>query len=123
MSIFGRRKGGGRRSAERVEAPLVAVFTTVTRSHAATLVDVSATGARLKGSDLPGAGELAELRIGDVCAFGIVRWVADGECGLVFEVPLRPIDVASVRGEVRSAAGLPPDIRAAYEDWTVGFAR
>ena len=39
MSVFGKRSGGGRRTAQRETAPAVAVFTTVTNSHGAVLVD------------------------------------------------------------------------------------
>jgi hypothetical protein len=121
MDCFGKREGG-RRSSARDKAALVAVFTTITRSYHATLVDVSATGARLSGIDLPLAGELVELRIADVRAFGVVRW-ADDFCGVVFDVPLGAGDVESLRTQIQRAGGLPPELRAAYEDWTVGFAR
>lgn len=123
MSSFGRKDGGGRRSAARARGPLTAVFTTVTRSHAATLVDVSADGARLCGDDLPAVGELAELRIGGVHAFGVIRWVRGRECGLLFDIPLDAEEVEWLSSQVSCAAGLPPEIRAAYDDWTVGFAR
>ena len=54
---FGKQGGGGRRGAPREAAPLLAVYTTVTKSHEVVLVDVSSTGARLRGPNLPEAGD------------------------------------------------------------------
>jgi hypothetical protein len=123
MVAFGKRIGGGRRSAARESAPLVAVFTTITRSHAASLVDVSATGARLHSEDLPAVGELVELSMGKVRAFALVRWVSGNECGLAFDGQLAAAEVKSLRKQVQQTAGLPPEIRAAYDDWVLGIAR
>ena len=123
MGSFGKRTGGGRRAAVREPAPLIAVFTTVTRSHAATLVDISATGARLRGDDLPARGDLVELSIGNVRAFGIIKWVRAGQCGVAFDGPLAAADVELLRDQVKQARGLPPEIRGAYDDWVVGLAR
>ena len=57
MNAFGKSAGGGRRTAPREVTPLLAVYTSVTRSHSALLVDVSNTGARLRAPELPEAGE------------------------------------------------------------------
>src|SRR4051794_19370505 len=122
MVAFGKRIGGGRRSAARESAPLVAGFTTITRSHAASLVDISATGARLRGEDLPAVGELVEVSIGKVRAFSLVKWVSGNECGLAFDGRLAAADVKLLRKQVQLAAGLPPEIRAAYDDWVLGIA-
>ena len=123
MSEFGKRQGGGRRSAARTVAPLAAVFTTVTRSHAAVLVDLSCTGARLSGEDLPETGEELMLAVGNLRAFATVIWTGAGECGVHFDVPLASGDVALVRCEVARQGGLAPDLKAALDDWTTGLAR
>ena len=123
MSIFGKSTGGGRRSAAREAAPLTAVFTTVTRSHSATLVDISATGARLEGRNLPLEGELVELSMARVRTFGLVKWVLGEQCGIAFDVKLDCEDVGLLREHVESVKGLPPEIKAAYDNWMIGAGR
>lgn len=123
MSTFGKRQGGGRRRAEREHLPLIAIFTTRTRSHAAALVDLSATGARLRGTDLPAPDEDLMLNVEGLSAYAVTRWCRLGFCGVEFEVPLSPAQIASLEGRVRAARGLAPELMAAMEDWTVGLAR
>lgn len=123
MSTFGKRGGGGRRRAEREQLPLIVVFTTRTRSHAAGLVDLSATGARLRGSDLPAPDEDVMLSVEGVSAFAIVRWCRLGFCGVEFESPLSPAEIRSLEKRVQAARGLAPETMAAMEDWTLGIAR
>ena len=123
MDAFGKRKGGGRRSAERQAAPLIAIFTTTIRSHGATLQDISRTGARLRGCDLPQKGEDFILTVEGVRAFGSVVWSKDGECGVAFDGPLPVCDFESLRHKVATAGGLSPDVRAAQEEWELGVAR
>ena len=123
MGTFGKCKGGGRRSASRTKAPLIAIVTTLKGSHSAVVVDVSSTGARLRGTDLPNEGEEMFVTIDHVIAFGTVAWARDGELGLAFDRPLSPGDEQSLRKTASVAAGLPPEIRAAWDDWTLGMAR
>ena len=123
MSAFGKCEGGGRRSTARAEAPLMAVFTTRTRTHTAVLADVSSTGARLRGADLPIMGEDLLLGIDTVRAFGIVAWSENGECGIAFDAPLQADEEEALRQKVSAARGLPPDIKAAFDNWVVGCGR
>jgi hypothetical protein len=123
MHKFGKKQGGGRRCAAREEAPLTAVFTTITYSHSALLVDVSCTGARLRGDYLPSKGEEIMLSVENLRAFGIVVWSRRGECGVRFELPLEPLDIHDLRQKVRERAGLPRELRDALEDWSAGLAR
>ena len=123
MSAFGKRQGGGRRAAPRENLPLIAVFTTRTRSHAARLVDLSATGARLKGDDLPPPDEDLILAVENVSAYGVVKWRRLGFCGIEFDAPLPPLAVHSLERAVLTARGLPPEIKAAMDDWNLGIAR
>lgn len=123
MSSFGKSKGGGRRSAPRAPVPLTAVFTTVVRSDSALVVDVSTTGVRLRGRDLPVGTEAVEVTMEATRAFGSVMWSEDGECGIEFDEPLHPAEIAVLRQKVTILAGLPPQLKAALEDWTTGFAR
>ncbi len=123
MTAFGKCMGGGRRSAARNAGPLVAVFTTMKQSHSALLADVSSTGARLRGEQLPYMGEELLLSIDAVRAFGSVIWSGDGECGIAFDCPLAPDEEQALREKIADAYGLPPDIRAAYDNWVVGCGR
>ena len=123
MGAFGKSVGGGRRCAARTSAPLMAVLTTLAGSRSAVLADVSSTGARVRGADLPIMGEDLTIKIDRVEAFGTVVWSDSGECGIVFEPPLQPSDEIYLRDLVAGARGLPPDIRAAFENWVVGAGR
>ena len=123
MTAFGKCKGGGRRRAPREFLPLIAVFTTRTRSHHALLIDVSSTGARLRGDDLPQDGEDLMLNVEGVISYGTVAWSRLGFCGIAFDCPLPPGCLQKLEQKVSRARGLPPEIAAAMEDWTLGIAR
>ena len=123
MTEFGKCKGGGRRLAARETATLITIYTTVTHSHAAFLVDVSQTGARLRGDILPEKSDEIMLSIDAVRAFGTVIWSRRGECGVAFDSPLEAEDVELLRERVAKAAGFAPEVKAAMDDWTMGLAR
>jgi hypothetical protein len=120
MNAFGKCLGGGRRAAPREAAPLLAVYTTVTRSHSALLVDVSSSGARLRTPDLPEEGDELFVTIAKVKAFGTVAWVRDGEFAMAFDEPLFAEELAQLKFNVKTSFGLPPDVKAALEDWMLG---
>ena len=123
MVGFGKCEGGGRRAAVRQTAPLIVVLSTLTKSHAAVLIDVSLTGARVRGDDLPHEGEELIIAVEGVRTFGSVHWVRDGECGIHFDDPLPPADVAALCRKAARGRGESPEARAAFEDWTLGTAR
>ena len=123
MVAFGKCKGGGRRSAVRSTAPLMAVFTTCTRSRSAIVADVSSSGVRLRGPDLPKMGEDLVVAIETVQAFGSVAWSDHGECGIAFDQPLPLESEELLQSKVRLARGLPFDIRAAFDNWVLGSGR
>jgi hypothetical protein len=123
MSVFGKRNGGGRRRARRESAPTVAVFTTVTQSHGAVMVDLSATGARLRSAEMPEAGEELMLCVESIRAIGYVAWVRDHQFGVSFDDPIALGEVQQLRGRLIRSAGLAPETSAAMEDWNTGMAR
>lgn len=123
MIAFGKRLGGGRRSADRNAVPLMAVLTTVAHSQAICLVDLSCTGARLRGAVLPAKGEELMLSVGRLRAFATVVWAKPGQCGVRFDLPLGSADVMQVRSQAALQGRAPPEIMGAYDDWTSGFAR
>ena len=117
---FGKREGGGRRRAPREAAPLVAVFTTVTQSHEVILVDVSSSGARLRGPHLPEVRDELFVSIGKIKAFGTVAWVEHPEFGVAFDPDLPADDLEALREQVKKGAGFSPEVRAAIEGWVLG---
>lgn len=123
MTVFGKCSGGGRRSAPRETAPLLALISTLTHSHGATLVDLSSTGVRLSGEELPDVGEELILSIENIRTFGCIAWKQDGQCGIAFDEPLPPGEVESIRAKAASSRGFSPEMRAAFDDWSLGLAR
>jgi len=123
MNAFGKCDGGGRRAAPRDAGPLIGVFTTVTRSHAAIVVDLSPSGARLGGDELPSKSEEIILSIDGVETFGIIAWSHDGECGVAFDNPMPVADVERLRQRVGSNVGLTLEMKAVLEHWNAGVAR
>jgi hypothetical protein len=103
MRLFGKALGGGRRSAVRTQAPLLAVLSTVADDHRAAIVDVSELGARLCAPYLPSEGENLIFTADHVQAFGHVIWSRRNECGIAFESMITSGDVE----RLRRAADLP----------------
>jgi hypothetical protein len=123
MVTFGKRSGGGRRLAKRESAPLSARLETISRHFRTVLVDISATGARVQGAELPAVQEQLYFSAGGLRTVATVKWRSDLDCGVQFCEPLLQKQVIAIRHEVASNAGLPPEMRAALEDWVVGLAR
>ena len=51
------------------------------------LIDMSSTGAKLHGSQLPAEGQAVLVRIGPLTASGTVAWREGGLCGVRFDTP------------------------------------
>jgi hypothetical protein len=84
--------------------------------------DISGTGARLTGPELPKKGEDIWIRVGPIDAFGTVVWSEGGECGITFEKPLGPNETAFAEAEGRllNLTKLTPLERSALADWRGG---
>lgn len=100
MSTFGKSKGGGRRAAKRVTAPVLAVLSTVARDHRVALVNISSSGARLSAPSLPAEGEAVVFHASGVSAFGRIVWAHGAECGVAFDGSIIASDVERLRSEV-----------------------
>ena len=122
---FGKRGGGGRRSAARANTPLTASVITVGDTHRTALVDISATGARLRGSNLPKKGSELFIKVGSIEPFAKVVWSKRSECGVEFGTPISERELERVRREAKlaSSVGLTPEQRQAQDDWMLGLAR
>lgn len=125
MGIFGKSNGGGRRASSRETLPLPAIVSTIQKNRMVVLVDLSSTGARLEGPDLPPGGESMSLRIDCVRAFGMVAWSEDGQCGVSFDCPLAGFEVERLKREasVATLTSYSLQERLAVDDWRNGVAR
>lgn len=103
MHAFGKALGGGRRGAQRAQAPLLALVATVVNVHRAAIMNVSTRGAQLSAPDLPSEGQDLLFRADTVQAFGKVVWARDNQCGIEFKIPLNSHELE----RLRRAADLP----------------
>lgn len=125
MAAFGKRGGGGRRRACRNTALVPATLTTVSRSRSVVLENISSTGVRLRGEDLPALGDGLVLKLDRLEVFGIVKWVCSELCGVAFDSPLGEREVEQIRAETQIGmlTRLTPEERLAMQHWATGFAR
>lgn len=122
MRSFGRCGGGGRRAANRVQGPVLAVLTTLQQAKSAVLVDLSCTGARVSGDDLPPKGTDLFIRIGPADVFATVAWRRGDMAGIAFDQPITAFEVDQVRrraAEIKMMQ-LSPDEKLALDQWMVG---
>lgn len=75
MITFGNRGGGGRRESPRLPAPLPAILSNTVSTQCAVVEDLSCTGVRLQGDDLPHPGSDILIRVETLSVFGTVVWV------------------------------------------------
>lgn len=123
MSTFGKCQGGGRRRSTRGKFACIVVYRTLLRSDSAFLVDVSRTGARLRGKLLPHEGEDLVINIEGSSTFATVAWSDGANCGLNFDAPLPAGVLSAIEKKVTRARGLSPQTMAAFDDWQGGVAR
>ncbi len=74
--------------AHRSTVSMSAAMTTMSAYHFPELTDISANGAKLRGSPLPPKGTVGLLRSGALEMLCRVVWSHDGECGVQFDEPL-----------------------------------
>lgn len=79
--------GEPRRAARRKRMMLVAKLATPTATYDVIIRDVSATGARVEGRDLPGAGRTVRLTRGTFAAYGRLVWINGSSGGLEWDEP------------------------------------
>ena len=125
MTSFGKMNGGGRRTAPRSAALLPGRLTTTTKSLPVHMLDVSATGARVRGSDLPDVGAELVLAVERAQAFARICWSDGEERGLLFDEPLMPPQIERLKSEAERARlmQLTPDQKLALDDWLQGIVR
>ena len=124
---FGKRidKPGGHRRAVRDDALIRVAMMTLTETVGVDLLDLSTSGAKLRGRDLPTPGQEVVVLLGRLEAFGSVVWRDEDECGVHFDVQL----TENARSMVESERG--PNYLATSDgegslsacDWFSGLAR
>jgi hypothetical protein len=84
--------------------------------------DISTTGAKLSGAELPKLGEDVWIKAGPVDAFGTVVWSDEYSCGVTFEQPLNDAedDFIQAEGRMMSLTKLTAAEREALADWRNG---
>ena len=89
------------------------------------LLDVSRTGARIEGRDLPDVGKDIVLRSGNLDTFGIIAWAAANRRGIQFDEPLNAWDVAALaeRSQAIESSAMNAEEMRAAADWANGLAR
>ena len=115
----------GRRGRNRLRARLPAKVVTFDGTRNTVLLDLSQTGARFRASEAMLSGQQALLSWAGFEAFGILVWVEDGLCGIVFDEPLAPSVLIETRD--RDACDrLPSDHeleRLRASEWVMGTRR
>jgi hypothetical protein len=80
----------GRRGSQRKPVVLAASAWAISGSRSVLISDISSSGVRLRGRDLPAAAEEVLVTIGPLELFAKVSWCDHDECGLAFENALTP---------------------------------
>ena len=93
MRSFGVSKATGRRSVPRAQAPLIAVLSMPTGEHRVELLDISRTGARLRGDFLPDFSQSVVFRAEKVQVAAEVAWREAGSCAIEFDTPIAASEV------------------------------
>ncbi len=113
-----------RRRAERSSVLLPASVVTISAYQYLDLINISKTGAKLRGESLPNSLATALFRIGSVKVLCRVVWVSDGQCGFHFDEPLPEQVLTSISKEGNVAIlCLTPEEEQIEADWNTGKAR
>ena len=99
MPSFGKRVDvpGGRRRNVRQRVVLVGSAMLMEGSRSIIVDDVCASGARLRGRDLPETGSEMIVRVGGLDILGSVAWQEKEQCGITFDSPLDPMGVQQLK--------------------------
>lgn len=99
MPSFGKRVDvpGGRRRTIRQRVVLVGSATTMEGTRSVVLDDICATGARLRGRDLPAKGAEMIVKVGSTDIFASVAWNVKDQCGITFDTVLNQNGVQQLK--------------------------
>lgn len=122
---FGKCGGGGRRNSKRLEIPEPALLITMADRHRALLLNISATGGKVRAERTPSVGSELFLQVGDIDVYARVIWERRHTCGLQFEPPLDDWLVEKLRIDSNGGgkAHLGAAEKGGADDWASGVAR
>lgn len=125
MSYFGKSDGGGRRGTGRSPLAEQAVVSTLSSCSAAAVLDISRTGAKLRGVRTIALGDEVMLKLGKLQLFGIVRWLQKDVCGVEFDAPIPRHHFEELRRKEWAGYLMRRNVeqRLALEDWNTGLIR
>lgn len=126
MITFGKRidGAGGRRQAKRQDLGLAAWMETLSSALTIVILDVSSSGAKVQGDNLPPIDTDLFVRLPGLDVFATVAWVDADRCGLAFDAELDGPTVERLRQEASWAriTKLSPEQKWAAEAWLNGRA-
>jgi hypothetical protein len=93
---FGARRTE-RRKSKRDELGIQVSLHSITQSRVVLLLDVSTTGARIRGNELPGVGKDVLLKIAGVELFGTVVRTSGRDSAMAFDRPIGPADLEKLQ--------------------------
>lgn len=99
MHTFGVSQATGQRSVPRTDSSLMAVISMSAGDYPAFLIDISRTGVRLRGENLPRVGQQVSFRADTVHACGGVVWSGTGTCAIEFDTPISISEVQRLRSQ------------------------
>ncbi|MCW3798460.1 hypothetical protein OMW55_11655 [Sphingomonas sp. BN140010] len=122
---FGKKIGGGRRAGSRATILLAASIVGKGFGRRVAVMDLSATGAKLRDAQPPPAGTELWLRIAGIERLSTVQWSRGGFLGVLFDKPLIPRELHELhrQNSISIATKLKPEERLAVNDWNIGLAR
>ena len=88
-----------RRRSPREAVMLAGSAMSVTRSRSVMIADISVSGARLGGRDLPAAGDDLLMVVGSQDRMGTVMWRSGDHCGVRVDDPLAADQIAQMKQE------------------------
>jgi len=105
-------EGDPRRGARRRRVMLSAKLSTSSGEFDVRIRDVSATGARIEGVELPAADTIVVLKRGSFCMFGQLVWVNGERGGIAFDEPLDDAELMeTIKGMPAAPAPAPTPYR------------
>src|SRR5690348_1219785 len=87
----------GRRAQPRASILLPGSVEAINGSNRISLMEVSLTGARIKGPNLPTVGKDVVLTCGQVDAFGTIIWASANRRGIQFDEPISTKQLVALR--------------------------
>ena len=123
MRSFGARSPTARRhrGAERASVLLPASIVTMSAYQYPELLNISQTGAKLRGASPPARGVMALFRVGTLQVLSRVVWATEEQCGIRFEELISPKQLKQIQldGAVELET-LSPAEKDAKEAWIAG---